>query len=104
MTDQTPHASREASELAGRASLGLGAIERPARRAERRLRLGRALAAGTTAACVALVLGIVTLALRKLGVLHERPARVVVGLLVAVPLVTAALAWRRALPSRAGAV
>ena len=107
MTDQTPHASREASELAGPASLGpgaLGAIERPARRAERRLRLGRALAAGTTAACVALVLGIVTLALRKLGVLHERPARVVVGLLLAVPLVTAAFAWARVLPARAGAV
>jgi hypothetical protein len=83
---------------------GLASLERPARHAEARIRVGRALAAGTTALCVALVGAAIDVALRKTGVLHERPARVVLVLLALVPIGAAVFAYTRALPARAGAV
>src|SRR5258708_2625559 len=53
----------------------LHVIERAARHAERRIRLGRALAAGAKALCVGLVLSAIVLALPKTAVLHEGVAR-----------------------------
>jgi hypothetical protein len=101
MTERTP---REPGAV-GRLDRGaLAAIDVPARRAERRLRLGRALATATTAACVALVLAVVTLALRKVGVVQERPARVVLCLLALATVAAAVLGWTRPLAARAGAV
>ena len=56
---------------------------------------------------MALVLACVTLALRKTGVVAERPARVALGVLTCVPLVAALVAFARRLdaqPLRAGAI
>src|SRR5258706_10797586 len=93
MTDQTPLQKTD-----------LASLERPARRAEMRIRLGRALATGTTALCIGLVAAAVDVALRKTGVIGERPARIVLGLLAAAPFVAGAVAYFREVPARAGAV
>jgi hypothetical protein len=82
---------------------GIEPIRRLAARAERRLRLGRTIRMGTAALCAALVVAIVDVALRKLGWVAERPARVVLGLAVAGVVVAAAVGWWRRLPDRAGA-
>jgi len=79
-------------------------IEQPALAAERRIRLGRSLAVGTTALAAGLVVAVVTLTLRKIGILHEGWAR---ALLVAAALqvvVAAVVAYLRPVPLRAGAV
>src|SRR5579862_4048574 len=92
MTDRTPPPT------------DLATIERPARRAELRIRFGRALGRGTAALVAALALAAMVLALRKTGVVHERPARIALALLALGPLAVAAVAFARSLPSRAGAV
>jgi len=78
-------------------------IRRLAAQAERRIRLGRALRVGARALCAALVVAIVGVALRKVGLLGERPARVVLGLAVAGVAVAALVAWSWRLADRAGA-
>src|SRR5215472_15147121 len=80
---------------------GIERIRRLARRAERRLRLGRALHVGAKAFCGALIVAIVAVALRKLGVIGELPARVLLAGAGALGIVLAAWAWR--LPVQAGA-
>lgn len=71
--------------------------------AERRIRLGRALAVGARALCVALVVAVLDVALRKLGVTSERWARIVLLLDVAGVAAVAAVAWAWQLPTQAGA-
>lgn len=71
--------------------------------AERRIRLGRALAVGARALCVALVVAVLDVALRKLGVTSERWARIVLLLDVAGVVAVAAVAWAWQLPTQAGA-
>jgi hypothetical protein len=78
-------------------------IRRLAAQAERRIRLGRALRVGARALCAALAVAIVGVALRKVGLLGERPARVVLGLAVAGVAVAALVAWSWRLADRAGA-
>jgi hypothetical protein len=71
------------------------------------MRTRRALAAATSGLCVALVAACVTLALRKTGVITERPARVALALWASVPFVAAVVAFARRLdaqPGRAGAI
>src|SRR5689334_9496071 len=99
MIDDSPRQARIAAP-------DLGPIRSAARRAERRMRLGRALAAATIAACGALAFACVALALRKTGVIAERPARVVLAVLASAPIVVAVVAYARRLdaqPGRAGA-
>jgi hypothetical protein len=85
-------------------SLPIGAIERQARHAERRLRLQRALAWAAKAIATGLVAASVILVLRKTGLFSERFARI--GLLVAAlqVVVVTVIAYTRTLPRRAGAV
>jgi hypothetical protein len=78
-------------------------IRRLAAQAERRIRLGRALRVGARALCAALVVAIVAVALRKLGLVGERAARVVLGLAGASVVVAAVVAWSWRLADRAGA-
>lgn len=82
----------------------LAAIERPAGRAERRLRLRAALAWSAKALAAGLVAACVFLVLRKTGLIGERACRV--GLIVAgfQVLLVAGLGFARRLPRRAGAV
>jgi hypothetical protein len=84
--------------------LVLAAIERQARRAERRLRTQRALAWAAKAFAAGLVAAAVILVLRKTGLASERFGRV--GLLICAiqVAVVAAIAYTRTLPRRAGAV
>jgi hypothetical protein len=82
----------------------IDAIERPALHAERRLRLGRAFAWGTTALAVGLALTAVVLALRKTDLLGERASRVLLVLALLEVAVVAVFAYVRPLPMRAGAV
>jgi hypothetical protein len=85
----------------------LGPIRRAAGRAERRMRIGRALAWGVVALCVAAATACVALALRKTGVIPERPARVALAVLASLPIAAAVIALARRLdvvPGRAGAV
>lgn len=84
--------------------LVLSAIERQAKRAERRLRTKRALAWAAKALAAGLVAAAVLLVLRKTGVAPERLGRI--GLIVAAAqvLVVAAIGYTRQLPRRAGAV
>jgi hypothetical protein len=82
---------------------GIEQIRRLAQRAERRIRLGRALEVGGKALCASLGMAIVVEALHKGGVLGERPARALWAA-AALTLVAAILvAWVRRLPDRAGA-
>jgi hypothetical protein len=83
--------------------LGIEHIQRLAARAERRIRLGRALHVGANALCAALVVAIVDVALRKLGLLGERPARLVLVLAGMGVVATAAVGWSWRLADRAGA-
>ncbi|HEY4011796.1 MAG TPA: hypothetical protein VGM06_00545 [Polyangiaceae bacterium] len=82
---------------------GIDRIRRLARRAERRIRLGRALRVASKALCVALVVVTVDVALRKLGVVSPRAWRVVLSGSVGGVVVAGVWAWWRRLPERAGA-
>jgi hypothetical protein len=82
---------------------GIEQIRRLAAQAERRIRLGRVLHVGATALCAALLVAIVDVALRKLGVLGERPARVGLILADVGVVVACVVAWVWRLPDRAGA-
>ncbi len=57
---------------------GVLLIVRVARRAERRIRLGRALRSGAIALCVAIGAVVVGVGLRKLGVVGDRPLRALI--------------------------
>jgi hypothetical protein len=82
---------------------GIEQIRRLARGAERRIRLGRALDVGAKALCAALIMAIADIALRKVGLVGERLARVVLALAGTGVACAAALAWMWRLPERAGA-
>jgi hypothetical protein len=82
----------------------LASIERPARRAERRIRLGRALDWGTSGLCVGLVAAAVLLVLRKTGHLGEHATRIGLSLALLETLVAAFVAYMRPLPARIGAI
>jgi hypothetical protein len=82
---------------------GIEKIRRLAAQAERRIRLGRVLRVGARALCVALVVAIIDVALRKLGLVGERPARVALYAAGAGVLVAAVVAWTWRLTDRAGA-
>ncbi len=82
----------------------LAAIVRPVRRAERRLRLGRALHVSATALAFGLGGAIVVTALRKMGVVPEAMTRGVLGGLGLAWLAATAVAYARRLPPSAGAV
>jgi len=82
---------------------GIEQIRRLARRAERRIRLLRALRAGAMALCAALVAGIAVVALRKVGLLGEGPARLVLAAEAVGVAVAGIVAWAWRLPERAGA-
>ncbi len=82
-------------------------VRRVALAAERRLRARRGLAAAAGALSVALALACVVLALRKTGVVGERPARVALAFLAASPLLAGFVAFSRRLDAerlRAGAL
>ncbi len=82
---------------------GIERIRWLAHAAERRIRLGRALAVAARALCVALVVAVLDVTLRKLGVTSERWARIVLLADGAGVLAAAAVAWTWRLPSQAGA-
>lgn len=79
-------------------------IERPAQRAERRLRTRRAILWAAKALAGGLVAIAVLLVLRKVGLLGERACRIGLAIAVAQVFVAAAVAYARRLPRRAGAV
>src|SRR4051812_19235460 len=79
-------------------------IERLALRAEGRIRFGRALESWTAAFCVALIVGIAVLILRKTNIIAEPRARLFLILLGVGTFVVAGIAYARRLPARAGAV
>ena len=82
---------------------GIAQIRELARRAEQRLRLVRAVAVGAQALCGALMAAILAVACRKVGVVSEPAARVLLAMdaLAFVGVVVGAWAWR--LPEHAGA-
>jgi hypothetical protein len=82
---------------------GVLLIVRVARRAERRIRLGRALRSAAIALCVAIGGVVVGVGLRKLGVVGDRPLRVLIGVAGSGVVFAAAIAWVWRLPERAGA-
>jgi hypothetical protein len=82
---------------------GIDCIRRLARHAERRIRLGRALGVGAGTLCAALVVAIVDVALRKLGLLGERPARLVLAVAGAGVVGSVVVAWFWRLADQAGA-
>ena len=84
----------------GRARL----LATPARRAERRIRLGRAFDAGASSLCVALLVAAVALVLRKTGHAGETTTRVVFALAGLATLGATVVAYLRPLAERAGAV
>ena len=79
-------------------------IEQPARAAERRIRLGRAISVGTTALAAGLLGAAVTLTLRKTGIISEGWARAALAVAAAQVGVFAVIAYLRPLPRWAGAV
>jgi hypothetical protein len=101
--DPSSKEARNANRL-GSLTGALDALRRPSRRAERRIRVGRALDALTTVACFALFAAAVVLVLRKTGHVREGVARVALGLSVASVLVAGAFGYLRPLAARAGAV
>ncbi len=82
---------------------GIGQIRRLAKRAERRIRLKRALAVGSKALCGALAVAIVDVGLRKTGILGERQALATFATAGVAVFVATAVAWALRLPNRAGA-
>jgi hypothetical protein len=79
-------------------------LARPAGRAERRIRLERALSAGTSALCAAFVGAALVLILRKTGHTSERAARILFSVAALGTVASALLAYFRPLAARAGAV
>ena len=79
----------------------LSAIERQAKRAERRLRTKRALAWAAKAFAAALVFAAVILILRKTGLASERFGRIALVVAAVQVFVVAALGYTRQLPRRA---
>jgi len=100
MNDVTPPPSRKSD----RAHVDVTQIAKVARKAERRLRLVRALAWGTSATCVALVLAVVTLVLRKTGHISEKATWVAFAVEAGLAIAVTSLAYLHKLPSRAGAL
>jgi hypothetical protein len=84
--------------------LSLEPVERPAKRAERRLRVRRAILWAAKALAVGLVAVAVLLVLRKVGVIGERVCRIGIGVAGIQVLAAALIAYTRRLPRRAGAV
>lgn len=82
----------------------LDVIERPARRAARRLRARRAILWAAKALAGGLVAAAVLLVLRKVGVLSEQACQIGLALAVLQVVVAAGVAYARRLPRRAGAV
>jgi hypothetical protein len=82
---------------------GIDRIRRLARRAERRIRLGRALRVASKALCVALVVVTADVALRKIGLVSVRAWRVVFAGALSGVVVSGTWAWVRRLPEQAGA-
>src|SRR5580658_3556617 len=82
---------------------GIEQIRRLARHAERRIRLLRALDVGAKALSAALIAGIVVVALRKVGLVGEGKARLVLALVGCGFAVAGVVAWVSRLPDRAGA-
>jgi hypothetical protein len=83
---------------------GLRAVARSSQRAERRLRLRRALDAATRTSIAALVAAVVLLALRKTGRLPEMGTRLGLAALVLAIAIGFVRGWARRLPVRAGAI
>ena len=79
-------------------------IESSARRAERRLRIRRAIVWGAKGLAAAMVVAAVLLVLRKIGVLPEKATRIGLVACVVQAVVVAALGFSQRLPRRAGAV
>src|SRR5687767_2575025 len=84
--------------------LHLDAIEGPSRRAERRLRIRRAILWAAKALAAGLVLAAAALVLRKTGVINEQVCRVGLALAAVQVFVVAGIAYAQRLPRRAGAV
>ncbi len=82
---------------------GMDRIAQLARRAERRIRFNRALNAIANALCAALLAAIVDIALRKVGFVGERAARVVLAVAAMSVAAAGVVAWAWKLPERAGA-
>jgi len=82
---------------------GIEQIRRLSRHAERRIRLDRALRVGARALCAGLVVAVADVASRKVGLVPERAAFVVLGLAGLGVLVAGGVAWAWRLPERAGA-
>jgi hypothetical protein len=82
---------------------GIDRIRRLAKQAERRIRLRRTLAVTAKALCPAIAVTIADVALRKVGILGQRPERAVLAIAGCAVLVAAVVAWSRRLPERAGA-
>jgi len=82
---------------------GIDGIRRLARQAERRIRLGRAFDVGAKALCAALLVALVDVALRKVGLVGERTARIVLGAAGAGVVVAFVVAYRWRLDGQAGA-
>ncbi len=82
---------------------GIERIERVAKRAERRMRLSRALGVGSKALCAAFVVAIADVGLRKAGLAGERPVGAVLAAAGVSVLVASLVAWARRLPDLAGA-
>jgi hypothetical protein len=82
---------------------GVLLIVRVARRAERRIRFGRALRIGSVALCAAIAAVVAGVALRKLGFVDDRPLRALIGAAGTCIVLAGATAWMWRLPERAGA-
>ncbi|HVJ92177.1 MAG TPA: hypothetical protein VM580_20395, partial [Labilithrix sp.] len=82
----------------------LDAIERPARRAERRLRARRAITWAARALAGGMVAIAVLLVLRKVGVIGERFCRIGLAISMLQVFFATGIAYTRRLPRRAGAV
>ncbi len=100
MNDVTPPPSRRSD----RPNVDVSNIAKVAARAERRIRIVRALTWGTTALSASLVLAVATLVLRKTNVISEKHAVMAFVVEGVLALVVTALAYARKLPSRAGAL
>ena len=82
---------------------GVLLIVRVARRAERRIRLGRAIRIGAIVLCVAIGATVVGVTLRKLGFVGDRPLHVLIAVAGSCVVLAVATAWAWRLPESAGA-
>jgi hypothetical protein len=101
--EDEPSAPPLSRELAG-AELGLRRIARKAAAVERRMRLARALTAGTVALAGALLGVAIVIACAKTQYLSDPRARKLLIGLAGAPLLAAVVAWFRPLPKLAGAL